>query len=430
MKTITSSVKLAADPALVYRDVLLEPAVMRDRLAWALGIGAPAAVGDVALARVNYQVGQSVRAVYRADIDGAAHTIAARMFAGATSGDAYRRSAPAARGVAAVRGIAHDFEIGTIYCVFPNDPAIASLDAILDPSTTVPGFDTGAPVRKRLVAYAPEKSATLACEDGAGVTIAYARVAAAHQAARDYHTYTNLRARLDPLSPWLCLPAPLAYSSAHRTLWLEALPGRRMADSRGDDEVSDLEKLGAAIAVFHGLSMPDAPRFDRLAPEHLAKEASIMRSSRPDAADAIDHLAERLAATAVPDEGRACLHGDLHPGNAIVSSDRVALVDVEEAAIGTAAADIASLLAELLYRRETGELSADECRSRAAAFLVGYRSHRDLPRRESLAWHTAAALFAERAAAAVTRVRPLGLEHLPALLATSERLLDRGLAAI
>jgi len=32
----------------------------------------------------------------------------------------------------------------------------------------VPGFDTGAPVRKRLVAYAPEKSATLACEDGAG----------------------------------------------------------------------------------------------------------------------------------------------------------------------------------------------------------------------------------------------------------------------
>jgi len=78
-----------------------------------------------------------------------------------------------------------------------------------------------------------------------------------------------------------------------------------MADSRSDDEVSDLEKLGAAIAVFHGLSMPDAPRFDRLAPEHLAKEASIMRSSRPDAADAIDHLAERLAATAVPDEGRA-----------------------------------------------------------------------------------------------------------------------------
>src|SRR6185436_19819877 len=121
-------------------------------------------------------------------------------------------------------------------------------------------------------------------------TIAYARVAATHQAARDYQTYTHLRTGLDPLNPWLCMPAPLAYSSAQRTLWLEALPGRRMADSRGDDEASDLEKLGAAVAAFHGLWLKDASRFDRVAPEQLAKQASTLRSSRPDAADAIDRL--------------------------------------------------------------------------------------------------------------------------------------------
>jgi Ser/Thr protein kinase RdoA (MazF antagonist) len=176
--------------------------------------------------------------------------------------------------------------------------------------------------------------------------------------------------------------------------------------------------------------MPDAPRFDRFAPEHLATEASAMRSCRPDAADAIDHLAARLTATAAAADGQACLHGDLHPKNAIVRADRVALIDVEDAAIGATAADIASMLAALLYRRETKELSGGECRARADAFLVGYRAHRDLPRRESLAWHTAAALFVERAARAVTRVRPLGLEHFPALLATSERLLDRGLEVL
>lgn len=428
--TFTSSVRLALDPALPYRDVLLEPALVRRRLASALGIDAPADVGEPALARVNYQVGRSLRAVYRADIDGAERTIAARMFAGAKSGEVFRRSVPDTKDVAAIRGIAYDFEIGAVYWVFPNDRKIASLAAILDPSTAVPGIDTGPPVHKRLVAYAPEKSATLACEDSGQVAIAYAKITAAHQASRDYATYTNLRAVLDPLNPWLCLPKPLGYSSTHRTLWLEALPGRRMAESCGDDEIADLERLGAAVAAFHGLPMPDSPRFDRFAPEHLATEASTMRGCRPDVADAIDHLAARLTATAAASDGQACLHGDLHPKNAIVHADRVALIDVEDAAIGATAADIASMLAALLYRRETKELSAGECLARADAFLVGYRSHRDLPRRDSLAWHTAAALFVERAARAVTRVRPLGLEHFPALLATSERLLDRGLEVL
>ena len=428
--TVTSTVKLAPDPALPYRDVLLEPAAMRDRLAPALGIDMQAGVGELSVARVNYQVGKSLRTVYRADIGGTERTIAARMFAGAKSGDVYLRSATGAKDVATLRGIAHDPEIGAVYWVFPNDRKIGSLGAVLDPSTTVPGIGD-APVRKRLVAYAPEKSATFACEDSQDVTVAYAKVAAAHQAERDYNTYSSLRAALAPDNPSLCLPAPLGYSSAQRTLWLEALPGRRMAESRGDDEIADLERLGAAVAAFHGLAMPDVPRFDRFAPEQLANDASIMRSGRPDAADAIDHLAARLTATAARvTYVQACLHGDLHPKNAIIHSDRVALIDVEDAGLGATAADIASLLAALVYRRETGDLSAAACRARAEAFLVGYRAHRDLPRRESLAWHTAAALFVERAARAITRVRPLGLEHFPALLATSERLLDRGLEVV
>jgi Ser/Thr protein kinase RdoA (MazF antagonist) len=225
----------------------------------------------------------------------------------------------------------------------------------------------------------------------------------------------------------LCLPQSFAYSGAQRTLWLEALPGRRMAESGGDGEIADLERLGAAAAAFHGLAVPNAPRFARFSTEQIANDAATLRSTRPDAADAVDRLAARLTATGVAADGDACLHGDLHPHNAIVCSDRVALIDIEDVGVGATAADIAGLLAGLLYRRETGQLSRADCRSRAHAFLVGYRAHRDLPGRESLAWHTAAALFSERAARAITRMRPLGLEHLPTLLATSERLLDRGL---
>jgi hypothetical protein len=421
---------LAADPALPHRDVLLDPAAMRGMLASALGIAAPADVGEPTIASVNYQIGKSLRAVYRADIDGAEHTIAARMLSGATSEAVYRCSAPDAKDGATIRGIAHDPEIGAVYWVFPNDRKITSLGAVVDPAMTVPRIKGVSPIRKRLVAYAPEQSATLVCEDGTQTPVAYAKVAAAHQAARDYNTYASLRTTLNPVHPWLCLPEPLAYSGAQRTLWLEALPGRRMAESSGDDEIADLERLGAAVAAFHGLAVPDAPQFDRFSAEQLAKDAETMRRSRPDVADAVEHLAARLIATGVIVDVHACLHGDLHPKNAIVCSDRVALIDVEDVGVGATAADIASLLAGLLYRRETGELSQPACRSCAQAFLVGYRAHRDLPRRESLAWHTAAALFSERAARAITRMRPLGLAHFPALLATSERLLDRGLEVL
>ena len=428
--TSTSRTGLAPDPALPHRDVLLDETAMRGMLATALGIDGPAEVGEPTIADVTYQVGKSLRAVYRASIDGAEQTIAARMFTGAQSGDVYRRSAPDAKDVAAIRGIAHDAAIGAVYWVLPNDPKITSLGAVLDPATPVPSRITSAPVHKRLVAYTPEKSATLVCEDGTQTPIAYAKVAASNEAARDYTTYASLRTALDPVHPWLCLPQSLAYSGAQRTLWLEALPGRRMAESGGDGEIADLERLGAAAAAFHGLAVPNAPRFDRFSTDRIANDAATLRSSRPDAADAVDRLAARLTATGVAADGHACLHGDLHPHNAIVCSDRVALIDIEEVGVGATAADIASLLAGLLYRRETGQLSRDDCRSRAQAFLIGYRTHRDLPRRESLAWHTAAALFTERAARAITRMQVLGLEHLPTLLATSERLLDRGLDAL
>jgi len=105
----------------------------------------------------------------------------------------------------------------------------------------------------------------------------------------------------------------------------------------------------------------------------------------------------------------------------------MALIDVENVAAGPAAADLGSLLASLVYRRQTRRLSARGCRARARAFLVGYASRRDLPSRQSLAWYIAAALFRERAVRAVRRIRPLGLDVLPALLTTSERLLQFGL---
>jgi phosphotransferase family enzyme len=427
--TAPATVALAADPALPHRDVLLDVDAMRERLSSVLGIGARAAVGSMTLVRVNYQVGRSMRAVYRAEIGDVTQTIAARMFSGAKSGEVYRRSDPLSPTAVAIRGVAHDEAAGTVFWVFPNDRKITALEAVLDPSMRVPGVDARS-ITKRLVAYAPEKSATLVCDAGDRKPVAYAKVTAAYQAKRDCDTYASLHAGLDPMDARLRLPRPLGYTATHRTLWLEAIHGRRLAECDDQQEIADLERLGAAVAAFHGLRVPDAPRFDRFSASNLADDATIVRTIRPDVAPVIDDLAQRLIATIPADRNFACLHGDLHPKNAILCADRLALIDVEDVATGPAAADLGSMIASLLYRRETGDLSRQAYWSRLVSFLVGYTAHRCLPSRASLAWHTAAALFVERAARAVTRIRPLGLAHLSALLAIAHSLLDAELEAL
>jgi hypothetical protein len=423
---------LAPDPLLPGRDELLDVGAMRERLSSLLVRGTGSAIGALAIARVNYSAGRTVRAVYRAEIDGVTRTIAARMFLNrAKSEDVYHRSQPHSAPVASLPGLVHDGSISSVFWMFPNDRKIGSLEAAIQPSLSARAIHTRAAAATRLVAYAPEKAATFVCESADKRAIAYLKVTADDQALRDRHTYDGLRSTLDPGDNALRLPAALAFSNRRRTLWLEALDGRRVAASLGSEvEIADLERLGAAVAVFHRLAAPGAPLFDRFSPPHLAGDAEMIRLVRPDVGGAATALAAHLAEAAVPDADISCLHGDLHPKNAIACGDRMGLIDVESVAMGPAAADLGSLLAGLVYRRETDRLSPDACRARTRAFLSGYASRRRLPSSPSLAWHTAAALFRERAARAVKRVRPLGLQSMAALLAAAERHLDRGMEAL
>jgi hypothetical protein len=57
------------------------------------------------------------------------------------------------------------------------------------------------------------------------------------------------------------------------------------------------------------------------------------------------------------------------------------------------------------------------------AFLEGYAMVSMLPPVSELRWHTAAALLAQRAFRAVTRVRPEALPHIEALLTDALRIL-------
>jgi Ser/Thr protein kinase RdoA (MazF antagonist) len=118
----------------------------------------------------------------------------------------------------------------------------------------------------------------------------------------------------------------------------------------------------------------------------------------------------------------------VHAKNGILQGNCVAIIDFDQAAFGSPAADLGSLLAALRYERLTGGLFESRERSLAQAFLDGYATRCRLPETHSLRWHTAAALLAERTLRAVTRFRTRGLLHMPELLKEARRVLTRAAA--
>src|SRR5262249_47394971 len=143
--------------------------------------------------------------------------------------------------------------------------------------------------------------------------------------------------------------------------------------------------------------------------------AELIGRARPDVSVAAGRLAEELTADVPPEGETVCLHGDVHPKNALTQGRRIALIDLDQAGLGPAAADLGSALAGPRYNHPVADEAARGERVQQA-LLDGYADGRELPDEDELRWHVAAALLSERALRAVNRVRPDGLAHLGAVL--------------
>jgi predicted glycosyltransferase/Ser/Thr protein kinase RdoA (MazF antagonist) len=385
---------LAPDPAVPRRDVLLDG----DALAARLG------AERVEHVRVKYRVGRGLGAVLRLHADGATRLVSARAFAPGRGARGYEK---ARAGAAPHRPLSYDPELETVFWAFPHDRRIGSLDLLAGPSPALERL-VGAPCTPELAAYVPEKAGTARCLDAGGRPLAFAKVYADDTAERTAAVHAALRAGADRLR----VPRVLGLDPQRRALATEALEGATLAALGPDAAPEDLGRLGAALATLHAAPPPPGlPVFDRVAPSQLGLAAELVARARPDAAAAARALA------APPSAAEAvCLHGDVNRKNAILGPDGVGLVDLDDVRLGPAAADLGSLLAGLAYQRIVGALPPTVARALAHALLGGYADVRPVPEPAALRWHTAAALLAERALRAVTRLRPAGLEHLGAVL--------------
>ena len=410
----TDRLELAPDPQLPQRDVLLDPDAVAERLRGLLGSDGELAVGRCERVRAKYQVGRSLRVLHRIEVDGERHLVSARTFAPERAAAVYVRALATAVPTGTVRPVVHDPELATVFWTFPNDRKIAGLRALTEPPRALAGAVGGRWARSRLVAYAPEKSATVSRIGERGRPVAFVKAYAGDEGERTH----RIHSALEDAAP---VAGALAYSPAHRVLAVEPIDGRPVAALARDELEDAFAGLGSALAGLHRSRVPrellGAPRLE---PARLASAAAIIGAARPDVGARARALAAALAGSFDRRGPDVCLHGDVHPKNGILGRDGVVLIDLDQVCAGPAAADLGGLLAGLAYARCVGELAEADERRLGEAVVAGYADAGTPPAPASLRWHTAAALLAERGLRAVHRVRRHGLRRLDAILEAAE----------
>jgi predicted glycosyltransferase len=424
---MTGHLGLAPDPGVPQRDALLDGPGLAPRLDELLGVDGRLGVQGIEPVRVKYRVGRSVGLVLRVRSAIGSFTVSARSFA---DKEALARHARAPTGApdpsGPIRPVGCAAELATVFWVFPRDRRLRSLGLLAGPSDRLAAL-IGAPCVPQLVAYVPEKSATARCLDDRDRVVAYIKAYGDHEDALAHRTKAIHEALADSLDDGrVRIPRVLGHDHRAGVLVVEALDGRPVEIRPGSADTGAVHALGGALAALHAVPAPPwLPTRDRVTHRRLERAAELIAAVRPDLTAEVTRLAGSLCDTFADDGQRVCLHGDPHLKNALVGGGPMALIDLDQACLGTPAADLGSVLAALWYRRCVGLLAAQDRRALADALLSGYASVRELPDPRSLSWHTAASLLSERALRAVTRVRAAGLARLPEVVACAKAEIPR-----
>lgn len=428
MSATTPPINLASDALLPQRDLLLDANQVACRLASQLGASGPLAIDSCERLRAKYRVGDSLRVIHGIRTGGSDFTVAARTFPEGQSERVYERALVGTISCGPLRPVMHAAELETVFWTFPNDRKLFGLRALMSIPADLAQLFAPAWTRSQVVAYAPEKCATAQCLDKSLNVIAYAKVYESDDGQRMFGVYDSLQRSLSSGAGYVHLPRAITYWEAGKMLLLEPVEGERLTDLYGPNMLHGYKRLGAALAMLHSLPVPEGLIvFKRLEVERLHQAARIICRARPDVQrEALDLASELTIRWKSPIEPPVCLHGDVHPKNAVLRNERLTLIDLDQAGTGSPAADLGSLLASLSYNRLSGLLPLAAVDELGEAFLKGYSSVRELPEQSSLRWHTAAALLAERALRAVNRIRLEGLGRLSEILIEANNILRSG----
>ncbi len=399
MNTLVAECLLGPDAALPHRDAILDAGAM----SLALSAAAHSDLGPLRIRRVKYRPGHSVRAVYEV-ADGAASPLGPRLIS--------VRGLRGPHGALPLGAMRLD-ELDAAAWWFPADRKLHRLGEVWLGSRvrTLMGADPNEV--PELVAYAPEKSATIRFSGADGDL--YAKVCS----REDFEPSVRNAIGLHPVlaTAGISSPRVVAALESHRVIVQAALQGRPMS-AEGLTE-GGLAALGTMLAEIHGAKAPDwLPPFTRTAIPAIAGAVETVAMLRPDLRAQVEQLGAALIGGVPTRSPQVLLHGDVHTKNVMVDDGHLAVIDLDQAAVGAPAADLASAIAKLSESGAEAGL--------VDAFLDGYAERSAVPPERELAWHLAAALLCERVTRAISRVRRDVLTDLERLLDHALRLSEAG----
>ncbi len=171
---------------------------------------------------------------------------------------------------------------------------------------------------------------------------------------------------------------PLGNSDRHGSMLLKWLAGVPLSDSirTSSDSCQAFENTGAALASLHatkaGKLPTRPPKLEQREIELLSNDFQYISATLAKRLIALtSRYAAKLADQSSPP---VSTHGDFHPAQVLVLDNHVALLDLDNGALGSGAYDMGNFLAYLERAVLLGSLRENEKESLRHAFLTGYEN--------------------------------------------------------
>ncbi len=345
----------------------------------------------------------------------------------------------------------HIPELDCVTWIFPNDRKLSHLKKILNceflyqqiapklvshyagPDWSIRNFHA------QMIRYVPEQSCSIRAafdinfkHDKAHQNfLAFGKTSYNDNGAAIFQLMQQLWQSPACLEHRLNIPKPLMYQPELKMLWQTGVPGIMLSELQDQTTlfIKSMENVGRQLGILHQVSLVDCrQRHDqKFNYQELTKVENLLSKFNAPARNKIVPLITRLSQLLPldPSGQEVTLHGDLHPKNILVDSNRVYLIDLDNIGIGSPLQDVGSFIAALLNLQLMASISSPLAKQSIKVFILAYR--------ESVPWtindlhlrrHIAKALIVERIFRSFTRLKAGRMEIIENLAQQAEMLLD------
>jgi len=428
------------DPKLPHLAAVMDDGLMAEHFARHLRAASPGLewqVAECAIENVIYKPAKHCRLLYRLALRHPSGAAAEEWFYGQLypPGLAEKRFDDA---VASVKHsyVAHDFlkklppvsywpDLSLVLWMFPQDPHMAGLPYLFDPNfvrqqvesnlRALDAVENGAgpawrcaDIRCDRVKYMPGKRCVLRyhaqLSGPAGQSREMTFYSKTYSDAMSRYYFQFLQTVYEQLiaqTAAVHLPKPLLHLDGLNTFWQEDWRGTSLSSVLDELDWDDIfPRVGRALAAWHGVRVTDLPNGPdpddvlKVAEEDGMKLVDKMPMLRPLTGAALERLKAARATLAPQQIPAAPIHGAIRPSQMLIRGNELALVDLDDIALGDPLFDVAEFIVSVQYSEIRINRSRQKIARAVDLFLRHYAEQVPWPcDRRRLAWYAVAFLI-------------------------------------